>query len=100
MRTVIYQNFLSADDESYARVYSSSRGKNFIWSDAYDIVNPRYVQQQLFRNIQQQLCTSSVGDRVIASSIFSELVGPPRESHHVQFSGDRQVINGIIPLFF
>ena len=41
------------------------------------LIAGRYVQQQLFDNMQQRLCTSSVGHGVIASSIFSQLVRPP-----------------------
>ena len=40
MRTMIYQKSLSADDESCMCVYSRSGGKAFLWSYAYDIINP------------------------------------------------------------
>ena len=68
-RTVIYEKFLSADDESYVRVYLCLQQQP--WERlstelrVYYIIYPRYAQQ-LFHNI----CSSSCARRVwlIASS--------------------------------
>ena len=68
------------------------------------MITPRYVQQQLFHNIRQQLCTSSMGHGVIASSHllaagWTAFVNCTAYVSVVPFSGNRQVINSIIPLF-
>ena len=74
--------------------------KAFLRTYAKDIINPRYVQQQLFHNMQQQLCTSRVGHRIIASSIhiLSQLLQLDRlrELHRVHFFGDGQVISRVL----
>ena len=74
--------------------------KTFLRSYAHDIMNPRYVRQHLFRNMQQQLCTSRVGHRIIASSIhiLSQLLQLDRlrELHRVHFFGDGQVISRVL----